>query len=293
MSTTERRPTLDAAALVAQVGRLPALPQAVLALQSTLSDEAASIDRCAAQIRQDPALAGRLLRLANSAFYGVPGRVASLDDAVRLIGLRSLRLLAMTAAVSLQFPPPREDVLPLAPFWRHALATAFLAQELAAGAGRPPEAAYVGGLLHDIGRLALAVAQPERALGAFGTPEHERAHLGFDHAELGAAIARHWRLPDDVVTMIGNHHAPEGSGHAASLTDCVHVADALSHNLGYGHRARPEAPDIDASAWQRVMVGPVDVAALGARVAEAVAGTCEALGLEAAPAPAASEGDPA
>lgn len=283
----------DIAALVAQVGRLPPLPQAVLALQHTLSDEAASIDRCAAQIRQDPALAGRLLRLANSAFYGVPGRVGSLDDAVRLIGLRSLRMLAMTAAVSLQFPPPREDVMPLAAFWRHALATAFLAQELAANIGRAPEAAYVGGLLHDIGRLAFAVAQPERAPGWFGTPDQERGRLGFDHAELGAAIAVHWRLPDEVVAMIGTHHAPEGAGREASLADCVHVADALAHNLGFGHQARTDTPEIDARAWQRVVVGPLDIAALGARVGEAVAGTCAAFGVDTAAPPATREGDPA
>ncbi len=284
---------LDAAALVAQVGRLPPLPQAVLALQHTLSDEAASIDRCAAQIRQDPALASRLLRLANSAFYGVPGRVASLDDAVRLIGLRSLRMLAMTAAVSLQFPAPREDVLLLSDFWRHALATAFLAQALASTAGRPPEAAYVGGLLHDIGRLALAVAQPERARDAFGSPEHERARLGFDHAELGAAVARHWRLPDEMVAMIAEHHAPTSAGREASLVDCVHVADALSHSLGHGHRACPDTPAIDANAWQRVVVSPLDIAALGERVGQAVASTCEALGMASAAQPPVSQGQPA
>ncbi len=267
------------AELHARVSRLPPLPQAVLALQATLRDESASVADCALRIRQDPALTARLLRLANSAFYGVPGRVASIDDAVQLIGLRSLRLLAMTAAVTLQFPAPRGAARWLDAFWRHALAVAHLSQGLAELRGQPVERAYVAGLLHDIGRLVHA------AQGAAdgGSPD-EGADDG--HAEVGAAVARHWHLPEAVAQAIASHHAPARSNEPGpTLADIVHVADALAHGHGFGYDRREHPPLPDGGAWQRLGGDALDLAALTARVQRAVDDTCQALGVATASLP--------
>lgn len=266
------------AELHARITRLPPLPQAVLALQATLRDESASVAACALHIRQDPALTARLLRLANSAFYGVPGRVASIDDAVQLIGLRSLRLLAMTAAVTLQFPAPHGAARWHDAFWRHALAVAHLAQGLAELRGQPVERAYVAGLLHDIGRLVLAA---QRGI------EDDRPDDG--HAAVGAAVARHWHLPEAVAQAIAGHHAPAaGAEPGPTLTDIVHVADALAHGHGFGHDHVEHAPLTDAGAWQRLGGDALDMAALTARVQRAVDDTCQALGVATASPPEAT-----
>ncbi len=266
-------------ALRSRIAQLPPLPQAVLALQATLQDESASVADCALRIRQDPALTARLLRLANSAFYGVPGRVTGIDDAVQLIGLRSLRLLAMTAAVTLQFSVGSSRARWLDRFWRHALAVAHLAQGLAELRGQPVERAYIAGLLHDIGWLVLATrtgADPD------ADPDADRA--GDDHAAAGAAVARHWHLPTAVAEAIAGHHAPAGGASSAtSLEDIVHVADALAHGHGFGHDPEEPAPPIDAGAWQRLGGGALDLTALTERVRRAVDDTCLALGVAAAP----------
>jgi putative nucleotidyltransferase with HDIG domain len=252
-----------------RIAQLPPLPQAVLALQATLQDESASVADCALRIRQDPALTARLLRLANSAFYGVPGRVGGIDDAVQLIGLRSLRLLAMTAAVSMQFEPPRAPAGWLGAFWRHALAVAHLAQGLAELRGQPVERAYVAGLLHDIGRLVLAT---RRAPASDNGDDN--------HAEVGAAVARHWHLPPAVAQAIASHHAPAaGKDAGLSLVDIVHVADALAHGHGFGYGKPEHAPVIDAAAWQRLGGDALDLSALVERVHRAVDDTCQALGV--------------
>lgn len=260
-----------------RIAQLPPLPQAVLALQATLQDESASVAACALRIRQDPALTARLLRLANSAFYGVPGRVGSIDDAVQLIGLRSLRLLTMTAAVSMQFQPPRAPAGWLDGFWRHALAVAHLAQGLAELRGHAVERAYVAGLLHDIGRLVL-VANSAAADEQAGEPAGDQD--ADDHAEVGAAVARHWHLPPAVTEAIAGHHAPTAGPDAGlSLVDIVHVADALAHAHGFGSRRQVPAPVIDARAWQRLGGDALDLSALAGRVRSAVDDTCQALGV--------------
>jgi putative nucleotidyltransferase with HDIG domain len=254
-------------ALLTRIAQLRPLPQAVMALQAVLQDEGASVADCAARIRQDPALTARLLRLANSAFYGVPGRVAGIDDAVQLIGLRSLRLLAMTAAVTLQFQAPPGAARWLDAFWRHTLAVAHLAQGLAERRGLPVERAYVAGLLHDIGRLVLRSAGPEAE------------SWGADHAAVGAAVARHWHLPEAVAAAIAAHHMPPGGGGAPTLIDVVHVADTLAHGLGFGYDEREQPPAIDAASWQRLQGDTLELDALGSRVQQAVNDTCQALGV--------------
>jgi len=254
-------------ALLARIAQLRPLPQAVMALQAVLQDEGASVADCAARIRQDPALTARLLRLANSAFYGVPGRVAGIDDAVQLIGLRSLRLMAMTAAVTLQFQVPAGAARWMDAFWRHALAVAHLAQGLAERRGLPVERAYVAGLLHDIGRLVMRSSASEADFE------------GVEHAAVGAAVVRHWHLPAAVADAVAAHHHPPAGSAAPTLVDLVHVADALAHGQGYGYDTRGQAPTIDAAAWQRLQGDTLDLEALAVRVQRAVDDTCQALGV--------------
>jgi putative nucleotidyltransferase with HDIG domain len=280
-------PTVPTSELRSRVAQLPPLPEVVLATVATLDRGNARLGDVAELLQRDQALTARVLRLANSAFYGVPGRVASVHDAISLIGLRSLRSLVATAALTEQVPLPRDSSFDPSVFWRHTVAAAFAARFLAAAHALDEEMAYTAGLLHDVGRLALAAHFPQahttlvqaiRAAG-HGGRTLERQLLGTDHAEVGAIVAEHWHLPNPVVVVIARHHHPPETAESCTLVDVIHIADAVAHALGYRHAECPQPPRVLAGPWQRVGLERLPFEEIFTQVDGAVAATCTALGL--------------
>jgi putative nucleotidyltransferase with HDIG domain len=224
---------------------------------------AASDDTSAGQLtgtlERDPALTGRVLRLANSAFYALHGRVQSLSQAVTRIGFRGVRGLAL--AVSLVDDLKGQGVLDRVGFWKHSLACAVLARELARRRGSLPEQteiSFLAGLLHDVGKplleehapdeFGLAAAEARRR----GTPlcDVERELLGLDHAAAAAELARRWNLPGSLTDAIVQHHAPWTEARTP-LVSLVKVADILARALRIGSSGNPtieEVPDAAAEA---------------------------------------------
>ncbi len=264
MHTTTAQP-LDLAALARGVNHLPALPEVVAELLQVLRRDSLSAQRCISLIERDPALAGRTLRLANSAFYGVSGRVGSVGDAVRLLGLRTVA--GVLAAVSLQ---DTLGVTSCAGFslqrhWQHAVTTALAARCLAAAAGLDPEQAFLAGLLQDSGQLVLAALAPLQAAHTLAQAQAsgqaieavEHALLGVAHPQLGALLVRHWHLPEAIAQAIALHHAaPVGAYGTASgatssttaglvpqptgLADVLQAGDALVQALQH-------TPNVDSA----------------------------------------------
>lgn len=278
---------LDVASVRQRVAGLPALPAAVSSLMRLLEDQRISVEQCAEQLGRDQALTARTLRIANSTFYGVSGRVGSIHDAINLIGLRALRSVVTTAAVSMQFSPPTCEGFGFNGFWRHSMATACAARGIAAALRLDDEIAYTAGLLHDVGRLALAahfprpcaaVLQATREPGA-SAGAIERSLLGLDHAAVGAAVAEHWHFPAAVIDAIAHHHAPHDGGETVSVNDVVHVADALAHALDLGSDSAERVPVFHLPAWGRVERHAPAWADLLAPIESEVAATCAALGL--------------
>ena len=280
---------IDAAQLQKCLRGLPALPQAALQALGALRDESASAERCAEAIGHDPALAARTLRLANSAFYGVPGRVASLRDAVQLLGRRPLASLLTMATVASQFDARSCPPLSFAGFWRHAIGTALAARAIAQALGRDGDLAFTVGLLHDVGRLALAAHFPAQTAAALartreldlGQAEVERRLLGTDHLEVGAQVAAHWCFPAEVVQALAGHHAPQAAaGGAASLADSVHLADAVAHALDLADDPHEVVPAIDPAAWDRLAPATRALPAIFGPTEAGVAELARLLGLE-------------
>ncbi|MGY0196606.1 HDOD domain-containing protein [Leptothrix sp. BB-4] len=258
-----------------RVGQLPALPQAVLQALALLRSETASNQDCAQRISLDTAMTARTLRLANSAFYGVSGRVATIRDAVLLLGRRAIG--TMLAAASVADSIGRSDIASgpgaadaIGRFWRHALASALAAQILARRRTPDQDVAFTAGLLHDIGQLVLRAHHAEALLAvrAAATAEDagalpfERALLGLDHAEVGAMVARHWHFPPEVIQAIGSHHDPAPGDGAVSLADLVHMADALAHALDLEGDPDAAVPEVAAATWRRVALGADEAHAL-------------------------------
>lgn len=232
---------LDVDCLAQRVHQLPALPEVVVELLQVLRNEDLSVQRCISLIERDPALAGRTLRLANSAFYGVPGRVGSIGDAVRLLGLRTVS--SVLTAVALQGTLGVQGCagFSLQQHWQQAIGTALAARCLAPASGVEVDEAFLAGLLQDSGQLVLAVLAPQqtaRTLAwaqAHGGPleQAEQALLGVAHPQLGALLVRHWRLPETMAQAIAQHHAPTPAapGQPTGLAVVLQQADALVRSL--------------------------------------------------------------
>ena len=279
---------IDRQAVQQRVRELPPLPQAALLALAALRDDHASTERCSELIARDQALVASLLRLANSAFYGVSGRVSSVQDAVQMLGRCTVGSLLAVATVTQQFDVHRCPSFNFSGFWRHALAVALASRALAQEVESDIDAAFLGGLLHDIGRLTLAVHFPDEIDALMqGASLQDRplntlelACLGTDHAEVGAWMAAHWHFaPDVVVTIAAHHQPPPGSSTAATLAALVHVADALVHALDLEGDAHERVPTLEPHAWAQLRLTPDAVTRAMASTEQGVVDLSEAMGL--------------
>lgn len=305
---------IDLALLQQRVRDLPALPQAAMDALALLQDTESTVPQCADALARDPALTARVLGLANSAFFGARGKVASVAGAIQVLGRRSVTALLATATVSQAFRPAAGagtgagagagagDLIPFdfSAFWRHTLATALAAQGIARERREDDGLAFTAGLLHDIGVLALATHFPAE-LGAVTRWAHahdcsqldaEHAVLGaaVDHTRIGGMIATHWHFPANVTAAIRWHHQPAaaspppGSDPAISaavrdLAACVHAADALAHALDIGHTDHEGVPPLDPAAWAHLALSPDACLRVLAHTESGVEALCVALAL--------------
>ena len=152
---------LEPAAWARCIGQLPSLPSAFIAAVKVLSEDDVPASACIEAIERDQALTVRVLRLANSAFYGVPGKVSRIGDAVQMLGVRTVA--STLAAVSLRstLGSLRCEGFNFDTYWRHTLCTALTARELAKLTSLDAGEAFLLGLLHDVGQLVLAMTSPE------------------------------------------------------------------------------------------------------------------------------------
>jgi len=224
--------------------RLPPFSPILNRLLATLAHEDVSFAELAGLIEKDTVLAGNVLRLVNSALYGLRGTVNSVRHAVAILGLVKLRnvLLGMSISQlwrSVKTPPGWST----AAFNLHSIAVALLSDLLVEVVPAPyPEGAFAGGLLHDIGKLLLAIALPRdyglvlRMLeaGECDWLECERRVNGTDHAELSGAVLERWNLPAPIQTAVRFHHAPELACQGQlDLAHVVHAANLLAADLGH------------------------------------------------------------
>ena len=252
---------IAAASILSSVRELPALPAVVMELIQSLGDEDISAAQLALKISRDQALSAKTLRLANSSFYGMSRQVSSITDATAILGLRTLRSVAMAAGVAGSFSATACVGFDFKAFWRHSIGTALCARSLAVVLKREAETAFTLGLLHDIGRLALASAFPKEFSETLRHQreqdrvplEAERAVLGTDHAVVGGLIAEHWRFAPSIVQAIVTHHDPVAET-GASLADLLHVADNMAHALDLSQTEDDMVPPLSMAAWSRLAI---------------------------------------
>ncbi len=230
--------TAEANDLITEVTQLPVQPGAAMRLLWMLEDPRTSAADLGRLIESDPALSTQVIRLANTAFYGLSGKVSSAWRAVTVLGLATVRAIATTAAFDLFSEKGRsvpDD------FWPHSVTTAAAAAAIARRVGIQPNDAFSSGLLHDLGSALVFRRAPRRydavlellqSDPTLSRLDAERQEFGMTHADVGAAALSVMRFPADMVEAIGSHHNPP-SEITAHMGRVLVAADAIAIEIDH------------------------------------------------------------
>lgn len=219
--------------------QLPTIPDLAQSLIKTLNDDDASIAEVSDLITRDPAISAKLLRLANSAQFGLPRGIGSIDDAIAMVGMSKVRTLALGACLSNTFP--KVAGLDTHTFWKTCMASAGYAEWLARRLGVDVQMAWLTGMMVRLGELLIAQVDPanlqeiERLPMAPGARwERERRYIGFTEGELTAELARRWNFPMQMVQALKVSADPLVEQAFSRLGALVHLAGLLADSPDAG-----------------------------------------------------------
>lgn len=227
--------------------RLPPFPQVAVRVLQLANDENVQLRELSSLISTDPAFASEVLTVANSAFYSPRYPSTTIAQAVAVLGANRLQGMCVTVGVRAYLG--KSMALPaLRNLWHHNLACAIIAQRLAASGPIDQDIAYTSGILHDIGRLALAVIQPKayaELLESHRGPSAsvlaaERELFGWDHCEIGRQLIADWKLPESFEAVVADHLAPRLGKGTWDVSELVKVSCAMASSVGFAAFPRCE-----------------------------------------------------
>jgi HD-like signal output (HDOD) protein len=224
---------------LSRIGDIATLPEVTAKIISVVDDPKSTARDLHQIIKNDPALATKILKVVNSAFYGLPGQVAEVERAIVLLGLSAVKNIAISASISRLFKAEKvSDTFSARDVWRHCVAVAVASREFCAMIGKKAHAeeAFLAGLIADLGLLVERQAFPDqlkeviRMTAQSGRPfvEVEKEIVGADHQALGAALAAKWKFPKGLQVVLGYHHKVDKlKEEARLLPTLVYIADTL------------------------------------------------------------------
>jgi len=266
---------------VAELNTLPEVTQRILAITEDPDSSARDLNEV---LKHDMALSAKLLRVVNSAFYGLPERVSDLDRAIVLLGFQAVRNLAVAVTMASLFAGEGPQVAGFSAkgLWQHCVATAVTARNIVnvAGFRSLREEAFLAGIIHDIGILVEYQFAGERFVQLVGRVdqgtallEAERNALDMTHQEIGQALTELWKFPQNMQFVTSYHHRPTALADEHRLLPAVvALAEEVSNGCGYRFLtagAEGEAQDVEALC-ETINVGIEDVSAIRENLSEMV-----------------------
>jgi len=266
-------PSTNILSLVNNTIELPTMPEVLLKLNEVMADPDTSSDDVAKVVSKDPAVATNILRIVNSAYYGLQVRVSSVSLAISVMGFNMTKKVALKAAVFSVFGKRRDKIqhFDTLLFWRHSIFTGTAARVLAAHsavfAETHAEDLYIAGLLHDIGKIILMEKAAPRYLAMLRRSvqlgrseiEVEQEDFGFTHSDVGSVLAIKWFLPEDLAIAIRYHHAPSRDPFHRSLSSLIHLADQLAWRAGNPSTVGTMLAGLDHEVYDQIGLDPARV----------------------------------
>ncbi len=258
------------------VGSIQPLPDTALKLMKIMSDPKSTLEQIVDAIKYDQAVTSEVLKLCNSAFFGLSREVTSLEDAFVCLG--TAKVLQMVMSVHTNNMLSREQHgygLDPGILWKHSVAVALASSQFATKLKLPDaNLAFTAGLLHDVGKVILNehVAEEFVEIVRLVTEEHlafveaERRVLGFSHEEVGAMVAEKWKLPSPIVRCIRYHHAPSELEPPDPLVDAIYLANCVCLLFGIGLGEDGLCSRADAAVLERYNLRESDLEIMGAQV---------------------------
>lgn len=253
----------NAAELVAGVRDLVSLPDVYLQVRALVNHPDSSLTDVANVIAHDPGLSARILKLVNSAFFGLPGKVETITRAVSLLGMGPVHDLALATSVSHAFNGMDSSIMSMDRFWKRSIHCGVVGHQLSMRSGDlEPERMFVAGLLRDVGHLVMYQQIPDLAAQALTRAqdeqrqpfEVERELIGFDYVDVGCALMQQWDLPDYLAGSVRGHLQPTSAQSFLRESAILHIASYLIDD---------ETPDKSATAglvasslWERLGLSP-------------------------------------
>jgi HD-like signal output (HDOD) protein len=232
---------------IENLDHIPPLPAIVSQLLKVVGSAETSAGDVAELIEKDPALTSKVIRLANSAFYGVPRGVSSVQSAVVILGFHTLKSIVLSTSIIDLFPVNSSGgSFERVRFWKHSILCALTARKIADNLIDrlcvDPQSAFCAGIMHDIGKLIFELFTPREYAsvcrkskdGEMPMSAAETENMGLNHADIGRILSDKWALPLDLEAVIVNHHEPQMEKNAVELVSLINIADNLVHRLDYG-----------------------------------------------------------
>jgi HD-like signal output (HDOD) protein len=265
--------------IISSVKDLPPMPQTVNKAREILANPQSNFDQIAKIIETDQAIVTRVLKMANSAYYGLMGRVSTIQHASSVLGYRTLsEIITMAGSSNLLERALDGYQLEAGALWEHSLCVAFGSKIIAKRVNPALENdAFTSGLIHDTGKIVLDRYLNERVENLKNIPNYEqidflsleRRLLGFDHAEMAFELCRNWNIPEELTIAVRYHHSPSLSN-GNLLANIIHLADALAMMSGLGTGIDGMQYDLQTSALEILSISEDDMPVIIAEMAESV-----------------------
>ncbi|MBY0308704.1 MAG: HDOD domain-containing protein [Phycisphaerales bacterium] len=268
---------------IREISHIATLPEITLKIVSIVEDPNSTAQDLHAVISKDPALCTRILKVVNSAFYGLPGQIGSINRAIVLLGLNAVKNIAIAASLSKMFKGGQlTSTFSAKDLWTHSLAvgtaTKLIAEQMKMGL---VDEAFLTGLLHDVGimvemqwdrgKLSDVLDKTGKAPAGSCSLTFEEAVFGANHQEFGAALSEKWKFPKSFTNVIGYHHRPMDLPYDQRTLPCmVFVADRLAADIKGGFNADIADNAVPDDVLSHLKLTREDLAAIKARLPEAI-----------------------